>query len=134
MTYLVTYAEYDLDDYSLILDFQLDRSPQSFQLRKYRPSTKFSGQLAYLLSKWNRARARITRQGRLLHARITGQRWADHARISNNQVRYSARFLTRVIKFDPQMLGFQPLAATQYCCFTPRWSTLAVRQRLRTVE
>lgn len=136
MSYLVTYAEYDLDDYSLILDFQPStHHHQKFQLTKYRVNTKFGGQLAYLLSKWGGVQARLTRRGRLLRAVLTGRRrWADHAQIKNNQIKYSARFFTRVIKFDPLMLGFRPLAVTQYCCFTPRWSTLSVRQRLRTIE
>ena len=133
MTYVVTYLEYDLGDYSLILDFQTRTPRVAIKLSKYRPGTKFSGQLAYLVRYWRRAQMQTHLEGRLLRAHLTGERWCDQTRIINGRVRYSTRFLARVIKFSPLMLGFQPLAVEQYCWFAPRWSTLAVRQWLKTV-
>jgi len=138
MTYLVNYLAYDVGDYSLILDFKVNQQRPYLTVVKFRPSSRWVGQLLLLISQWRtgrRQRAYLSSveyqpQLKLLSVGISRALYSvGQVTLTGYQTTYVARRLLNEVKFQAEFLGFRVSAKTNRN-YTRRWSILSQRQWL----
>jgi len=138
MTYLVGYLAYDVGDHSLILDFKVNQQRPYLTVVKYRPTSRWVGQLCLLVREWRSARrirpyfTAINYRPHLKLLSVTINRalfGTRHIMMTGYQTTYVTRQLLNEVRFQAEFLGFR-VSASSHRNYTRRWMVLSQRQWL----